>query len=65
MTRYEKPIKIKKGKLPKSPSVAEIEKKYERYAVSKTQIEDNSNEGDEIAPKYYLGRRIAARVESS
>jgi hypothetical protein len=65
MTRYEKPVKIKKGKLPKPPSVAEIEKKYERYAVSKTQIEDNSNEDDEIAPKYYLGRKIVARVESS
>ena len=63
MARYEKPVRRKQEKTPKPRSVAEIEKEYEKYAVPKTQID--YDEDDEIAPKYYLGRRILAKVEAS
>jgi hypothetical protein len=66
MARYEKPEpKIRRrNETPKT--VAEIEQEYEtKYGVKRESKNVEVETGDEIAPKYYLGRRINPKVEAN
>jgi hypothetical protein len=66
MAYYETPQpKIRRRyteKLSRPLTVAEIEKKYEKYSVPISIADEDNNE---IANKYYLGRRIEPKVEAN
>jgi len=70
MNRYEIPEpKIRRryseDKIERPKTVAEIEREYAKYDISKKTKRDEEEIGDdEIAPKYYLGRRILPKVEA-
>ena len=66
MGRYEKSQpKLRRRNESKKPlTVAEIEKQYEKYDVPKEPRTVETSD-DEIAPKYYLGRKIQPKVEAN